>query len=720
MPVHQAGDIILQNYQIEAFIGEGGFGEVYRALDRHLKEVVALKILRRAGAAGEACYERAIQRFTLEARLGHHINHPQVIRIHRFAPDQASGLLVLVMEYLPGGSLADRLRSGPLAVAEALRLARQVAAGLGALHAQDVVHRDLKPSNILFDATGSVRVADLGLAQAASLLQLSDPGSSGGDQMWFSPGTPAYMSPEQERGQRHLQPASDIYALGLILFEMLTGRSYKNQPPETRLSTLRPDVPVALDELVAGMLSEDPRQRPWDGVAAEQALAKLSAADPVSVPTGPVYPVPAPVWTLDDGLSALAGMETAREWQLAEDLLKQLEAAYPGNPRLILPRKRIEQLQAARREPEAQAARRAAEEKAARDTAERAHQAELARKKAEAEAQLERDAADRAWREAESRDQAKRLARLTPPDRRKLGWGWIAAFILLSGLVVAWMLDWLPGSKPNVPMPSQSCSQIGQTWTSPVDGMNLVCVPAGDFLMGSTDGDADADDDEKPQHTVYLDAYWIDQTEVTNAQYARCVAAGACRELETTGSNTRNSYYSNREYADYPVIHVSWFEARAYCTWAGRQLPSEAQWEKAARGTDGRMFPWGNTFDCHLGNFNDETVFTPDAVPGGANCDGYPDTSPVGAFPSGASPYGALDMAGNVAEWTADQYDSDYYSRRTSWRNPAGPAFGGPRVVRDGSWYGTARDARTVDRVGCTPVYRLNGLGFRCRLGTTP
>jgi len=247
-----------------------------------------------------------------------------------------------------------------------------------------------------------------------------------------------------------------------------------------------------------------------------------------------------------------------------------------------------------------------------------------------------------------------------------------------------------------------------------VDGMTLVCVPAGDFLMGSTDEqidqmladnpswDADWFKDEKPGHTVYLDAYWIDQTEVTNAQYAQCVAAGVCRRPDSERSWTRSSYYGSSQYADFPVIEVSWDDAVDYCTWAGRQLPSEAQWEKAARGTDGRIYPWGN----QAPNTNLLNYFN-----------NLGDTTAVGSYPDGASPYGALDMAGNVWEWTADWYDGDYYSSRTTWRNPAGPSSGDGRVVRGGSWIQYySRDVRAAYRYGDSPGSRVNYLGFRCRL----
>lgn len=213
-----------------------------------------------------------------------------------------------------------------------------------------------------------------------------------------------------------------------------------------------------------------------------------------------------------------------------------------------------------------------------------------------------------------------------------------------------------------------STSGIGSTWTSPIDKMVMVYVPAGDFLMGSTDADTLATSEEKPQHTVYLDAFWIDKTEVTNRMYALCVDAHACREPTHTDSETAYSYYDDPQgkYDIYPVIWVNWTMAQAYCEWAGRRLPTEAEWEKAARGTDGRIYPWGNDPPNH------------DL----ANYDGYfGGPLNVNRYPKGASPYGALDMAGNVLQWVADWYSATYYQISPA-SNPLGPDSGDKRVLR--------------------------------------
>jgi len=251
----------------------------------------------------------------------------------------------------------------------------------------------------------------------------------------------------------------------------------------------------------------------------------------------------------------------------------------------------------------------------------------------------------------------------------------------------------------------------GSTLVRPADEMQMVYVPEGEFAMG-----ADASrglavcrsiqpscdplwfSAEEPIHDVYLDAFWIDQTEVTISMYARCVEAGACELPEETSSRSRPNYYYSAELANFPVIRVTWFDAQAYCLWAGARLPTEAEWEKAARGTDGRYYPWGDDAPhCLLANIS--------------GCLG--DTEAVGSHLEGASPYGALDMAGNVSEWVTDWFMSGYFSHSPA-SNPPGPIGGTSRVVRGGEYGGALYGLHASARGAYQPEATSSGIGFRC------
>ena len=232
---------------------------------------------------------------------------------------------------------------------------------------------------------------------------------------------------------------------------------------------------------------------------------------------------------------------------------------------------------------------------------------------------------------------------------------------------------------------------MGDTVSQYQDAVNL-CVKNGFGQSDCQDGLGR----ERPLHTVYLDAFWIDQTDVTNAMYAKCISAGNC----TPPQCNRSDINGDKQ----PVVCVDWSQADTYCKWAGRSLPTEAQWEKAAHGTDGRTYPWGSQApDVNLLNYNGNVGKTTD----------------VGSYPTGASPYGALDMAGNVFQWVADWYDASYYGKSPK-TNPTGPTSGDSRVLRGGSWYNDGDSARSANRSNSYPTAQNEQFGFRCAVRAAP
>jgi formylglycine-generating enzyme required for sulfatase activity len=226
------------------------------------------------------------------------------------------------------------------------------------------------------------------------------------------------------------------------------------------------------------------------------------------------------------------------------------------------------------------------------------------------------------------------------------------------------------------------------------DGIVMVLIPAGEFTMGLADGLGD----ERPAHTVVLDSYYLALTETTNDQYRACVDAGVCQPPARPDCCTENphwtpiwpDYFANPQYGKYPALFISWNAADTYCRWRGMRLPTEAEWEKAARGPDGGQYPWGDQKpDPSLLDFYwtaEEYPAPPSYTP-----------SPVGSYPAGASPYGILDMAGNVYEWVHDWYADAYYAVSPA-ANPTGPAEGSFKVSRGGSFFNQWYRQRSVGR----------------------
>lgn len=638
----------IERYHILEQLGEGGMAIVYKAFDTRLEREVALKVIRTDKLA-PATMARTIKRFEREARALAQLSHPNIVPITDYG--EQDGRPFLVMPYLTGGTLKARLRGQPIAWQEAVRLLAPVARALEHAHQHGIVHRDVKPSNILITRDGQPLLSDFGVAKVLEAEETLDLTGTG-----VGIGTPDYMAPEQGLGHS-MDPRVDVYALGVIFYEMLTGRRpyqadtpmaimlKKNTEPLPRPASFVPDLPGALENHLIKALARDPANR-------FQTMGEMAAALegftqgrlPTVVKPPPTLEASLPfsarqpknwmVW-LGAGLIGLLclGAVVAGGW-LA---VRWLETGSGSSPDRVV--ESITETQPAPVE-------------------------------------------------------------ISPPTE-----------VPATDVPITFTLE----PPTDTPPPTQDTQRV-----SPTDGMNLVYVPAGEFPMGAA---VSRFDQSKPEHTVYLDSFWIDKTEVTNAMFAQFTGqTGYVGELEAQGltwfyenatwitrggAGWRNPFgpgtsLNGRE--DHPVIQVTWNDAAAYCAWAGRRLPTEAEWEKAARGPNGNLYPWGNNEPTgSLANFGNQIG----------------DIVRVGSYPGNVSPYGAFDMAGNVYEWVADFFSTTYYASSPP-SNPAGPSSGKYRVMRGGSWQLEATRLLTYEREVSQPGYGNSNLGFRCAVETAP
>jgi formylglycine-generating enzyme required for sulfatase activity len=303
-------------------------------------------------------------------------------------------------------------------------------------------------------------------------------------------------------------------------------------------------------------------------------------------------------------------------------------------------------------------------------------------------------------------DENQEIRAKTPMKRDALFYGLVAAFVAFV-LMIVFMLYAMVQSRSVLRQAAQTRSTPAEAvkteqWdfaqlqiAKQDNGSEMVFVPAGPFLMGSPP--VEGDQDEMPQRGVFVDAFWIDLYEVTFAQY----------DLFTRATNAPKPVIpvlqddpAKLMAPEQPAVAVSWSQARDYCAWLGKRLPTEAEWEKAARGDRAVVWPWGQEFGPGLANIQGDE-------------DGFPYTAPPGSFPSGRSFFGLYDASGNVAEWVADWYDHRYYLG-APFESPTGPESGKHRVYRGGSWNDTPSEVRTAKRFAAAPHQTSAVIGFRC------
>lgn len=596
-------------YHIIKKLGSGGMAVIYKAYDTNLDIDVAIKFIRTERLAPENA-EKARRRFKIEAQKTAQLMHPNIVPVIDYGDFE--GVPYLVMHLIEGGNTIKTILGAPIPWQDAVKLVLPIAHALEFAHEHHIVHRDVKPSNILLTRENVPLLSDFGIAKIIESEETMD-GSTTGN---IAIGTPEYMAPEQWEG-KPLDGRADIYALGVVLYEMITGR------PPFKADT----VPATMVQVL-----RDPLPRPKQFIpnlpdSIEKILYKALARNPENR-----------FKTMDE---------------FAAMLTKISGTSNPSEENYLPIKKRIGKV---------------------------------------------------------------------------LGFSVsvIGLMILLIGIINGWFKSGIidtptatssiqvdPSSTPTntqIPPTTEKSYTPDSMMLLEKDGMTLVYIPAGEFLMGSPEGEGN--NDEHPQHSVYLDAFWMDRTEVSNEMYQKCVSAGVCSVPASKSSYTYSDYFNDPTYGAYPVISINWSQAKTYCEWAGRRLPTEAEWEKAAKGTDGNFYPWGNDFTCKSGNFDTESKFDDYTVSNNSMiCDLFDDTSPVGSFSEGASPYGVLDMAGNVWEWTSDWYGK--YFQENNY-NPVGPISGDVRVLRGGSWNSGSFDLRSSKRISYNPLFTTSDFGFRC------
>jgi len=675
MPLKTGQSLFKGKYQIDAVLSAGAHTSLYCTRGAPLQPARMLRVVQReASENGTAVFSEYRRRFQTEVKLGEIYRHPNILQVYGL--DKDADTLVLVMECASGGSLADRLQTltqqgRKMSIEDGIRIIQETADGLAVIHAENIVHRNLKPSKLLFDEDGHIKLADLGLAQLPNepitRLQLRQSHMP-------HPGTPAYMSPEQKTSSNFITPASDVYALGLILFEILTGHVHRNLRPGIRASKLRPDIPAWLDELLARMLDEDARQRPRDAAEVGKLLRDRAA-----------WSLPAPRVI---GANANAGFLGA-----GAPAQSASSEGGSGNP------------------------------------------------------------------SAPSDASLRGLDQPPPPRRGRTALAILITLLLCGGLgigsavfisqagwtfgpfmemtdaasTVEFLSRTIEPTRPRLkvtpsptpapltetpvgatgldssPIPTATLAPALVLTPAPGVSIELARVPAGDFLMGSSDADPQAEPNEKPQHKVTLAEYYIAKYEITNAQFAVFVQSTGYTPTAWLADKTTGK-------PNHPATPISWVDASAFCAWVSRtsgrdvRLPTEAQWEKAARGsstgsTGDRLYPWGNQPPSSaLLNYDMQIK----------------DTSPVGNYsPRSDSPYGAADMAGNVWEWTNTLYSDakgqpypypyDPHDGR-ELLDPNGVAY---RVLRGGSYLNDASYVRSAFRGADDASQAHKGYGFR-------
>lgn len=615
------------NYEVISQFGEGGMGELYLGRHTRLAREVVIKTIRTEDFNPRQI-EHLRERLEREALIQSQLDHPNIVRVYDFIA--VGEKTCIVMEHVPGRDLRKMIlhETGPIPARRAIHLFKQILEAINYAHNfnyvdksgerhRGIIHRDLKPANILVTPEDLVKVTDFGIVKMR--------GVKGGTQMGFNPGTPEYMSPEQARG-KDLDHRSDIYSLGIVLYEMLTGRvpfdadgsgtsDYEIRRghielPVPRLSNFKSGIPQALELIVFKALEKDPDHRFQtasqflDTIIQFESTGVVEVSQPKEPRKTVLQPQPPPPVAEDSG----------RGGSDADTVISAPEGGATGK---LEPPSRPEPSPVPPTAP-------------------------------------------------------------LPPSAGQRQPGRPLLLIALGLVLVAafgaswWILKQAPASA----LPEEAAPNA----VSVPPGM--ISIPGGEFQMGRDDGNVY----ERPAHKIQVKPFYIDHYEVTNDEYAKFVRL----TRRNPPAHWREGQYENGE-ARLPVVNVTWYEARAFCEWAGKRLPVESEWEYAARGRDNRLYPYGNEWKPRFSNARETGLDKPQAV---------------GSYPEGDSTFGVADLAGNVAEWTETEYLP--YPGSQARRDD------GHRIIRGGGFRVPAREQTATERFFDRPSASYDFVGFRC------